>query len=307
MIRSIWNKWNQFWFEPVSLYNLAVFRILLCVNLAIMYLSRQRDVGFFYTDQGILPRDLSYALMPDAFRPFTNYSFWPDSFEPWAHAVFVLLLILMTVGLVGRLLSLVAVFLHLAFMFRNFGVAFGADQVATFFLLYLALTQSHGRLSVRDWWRKRQNKPSLEPDLLTSVFYRMIQIQLCLIYIYSGMEKLKGQAWWDGTAIWTVLANPQMVIGDWSWMRHFPLAIVFATFSTVLFEVYFPVLVWIKPLRKYFLLAGVLFHIGIGVIIALWSFAFLMITPYVLFVSESWLLSQIKKIQGVLRIAQGRQ
>jgi len=301
MIQNLWQRWNLFWFGPVPLYNLAVFRILLCFNLVVMYLNRQGDVSLFYTDQGILPRSLAHAVLPEGFRPFAFYSFWPDRFEPWVHAFYVFLLILMGLGVVGRLFSLIAVFLHLAFLYRNYGVAFGADQIATTFLLYLALTQSYSRLSVLEWWKRKKSTAPIQEDLWTSVFYRMIQIQLCLVYVYSGMEKLKGMSWWDGTAVWSVLANSQMVIGDLTWMRHLPLLIVFISFTTILFEVYFPVLVWVKPLRKYFLMAGVLFHVGIGTVMALWSFAFLMISPYVLFLSEETVKATIEKLRARFR------
>jgi len=114
----------------------------------------------------------------------------------------------------------------------------------------------------------------------------MIQIQLCVIYFYTGLEKLKGGTWWDGTALWSVFANPQMVIADLTWLKNFPLVVVALTFATVLFEVYFPALVWFKKTRIIMLLIGISFHMGIGVFMALYSFAFIMMAPYILFVSK---------------------
>lgn len=300
---KIWNRWNSFWFGPVPLLNLAVFRIFLSGILVIQYLTRHRDLELFYTDLGILPKDLALKVLPEGFRPFAVYSFWPDAWVGLVHGFFIFLLILLGLGVAGRLVGLLAVFLHLAFLFRNYGVAFGADQVASFFLLYLALTQSEARLSIRSWWRKKNDKLPLQGDVVTSVFYRMIQIQLCIIYVYSGMEKLKGMSWWDGTAVWSVMANPQFVIADFTWLRHIPLVIVFVSFTTILFEVYFPVLVWVKPLKKYLLWAGVLFHAGIGVIMALWSFALLMLTPYLLFLEEEKLNHWLLKAKSRFRLS----
>jgi hypothetical protein len=184
-------------------------------------------------------------------------------------------------------------------LFRNYGVAFGVDQITSFFLMYLALTQADARLSVRSLWREQKNLPALSGGILTSVFYRLLQIQLCLIYIYSGMEKLKGQSWWDGTAVWSVLANSQMVIADFTWLRHVPFFIVLISFSTILFELYFPVLVWVPAVRRYLLMAGVLFHAGIGVMMALWAFAIVMISPYVLFVPEEAVQAWIRERVGI--------
>lgn len=296
MRQRLWQAWCRFWFDPVPLWNLALFRILFSSVMALMYFNRQRDVSLFFSNEGILPQSLALKILPPGMRPAFLLGFWSDAWMPWVHGFYILLLVLLALGVVSRWVGLAAIYLQLAFLFRNYSVAFGADQIGTIFLLYLALTQSDARLSLRSWWRRQSGRPELSGDLLTSVFYRFLQIQLCVIYVYSGMEKLKGGSWWDGTAVWSVFANSQMVIADLTWVRHLPLLVVLISFSTILFELYFPVLVWVRPLRKYFLAAGVLFHAGIGVVMALWSFALIMISPYLLFVEEATLLKWLKKI-----------
>lgn len=300
MIQKIWQKWNEFWFDPVGLLNLAVFRILYAGTLFVMYLSRQGDVVLFYTDQGILPKALSHQILPATYRPPFQLAFWSDVWAPWVHGFFVLALFLVCIGFFSRFFGVMAIYLHVAFLFRNYGVAFGADQITAFFLLYLALTKSDARLSLRAWWREKRKQAPLSGDVFTSVFYRLMQIQLCVIYIYSGFEKLKGQTWWDGTALWSVLANSQMVIADFTWIRHVPLLIVLLSFSTILFEIYFPVLVWFPSVRKYALMAGALFHAGIGAVMALWSFAILMVAPYVLFLKEERLELWVSKVHRLI-------
>ncbi len=296
MIQKAWKAWSQFWFGSVPLLNLAVFRIVFASIMALMYLNRQRDVSLFYTDQGILPKNLALSVMNPGIRPSFLLSVWPDAWVPWMHALYVLLLLAIAAGAWVRFVGPLALLLQLSFLFRNYSVAFGADQIGTIFLLYLVFTKSDARLSVRSWWRNRKSLPELTGDALTSTLFRMIQIQLCVIYVYSGMEKLKGMTWWDGTAVWSVFANSQMVIADLTWVRHFPLLIVFITFSTILFELYFPVLVWFQSWRKYFLAGGILFHAGIGVLMALWSFAVIMICPYILFFSEASVQKALNRI-----------
>ena len=297
MIQKIWQGWSHFWFDCNQLLNLAVFRILFAGTLVLMYLNRQMDVSLFYTDEGILPKVLSHQILPENFRPPLQLVFWPDSWVLGVHAIFILALLMVCLGFYSRIFGVIASYLHLAFLFRNYGVAFGADQVTSFFLIYLTFTQSDARLSLRAWLRERKGKAPLSGDLLTSVFYRFLQLQLCIIYVYSGLEKLKGQSWWDGTALWSVLANPQMVIADFTWTRHVPLLIVLISFSTILFELYFPVLVWVKAVRKYLLATGIFFHIGIGVVMALWSFAAVMITPYALFLPEEYLKTKLSRFE----------
>jgi hypothetical protein len=165
---------------------------------------------------------------------------------------------------------------------RNFSVAFGADLIGGIFLMLLAGTQSCERLSLQSFYRKRKIKA---PDLCTNVFFRLTQVQLGVIYFYTGIEKLRGGSWWDGTALWSIFANPQMVVVDMTWTRHVPLLISAITFSTILFEIYFPAVV-VSPWRRAVLVLGVAFHLGIGASMSLWGFAFVMLAPYILFLKE---------------------
>jgi hypothetical protein len=284
---SLWRGWSDFWFAPVSLFNLAVFRILFCGTLCLMYLSRQPDVALYFTDRGILPRSLSSEILPEFYRPLVHFTFWSDAWVPWVHGFFIVSLLLLCLGIGGRTLTWIATFLHISFLQRNYSIAFGADQISVIFLFYLAFTQSCAELSVTHLWRKKKETASPRPvDAFTSMGYRLIQVQLCVIYAFSGFEKLKGSSWWDGTALWTVLANSQMVIADFTFVRHIPIVVALISFSTIAFEVYFPALVWNPKTRKWVLGLGVFFHTMIAITMALYSFALVMISPYLLFLQE---------------------
>lgn len=293
--------WTKFWFAPVSLFNLAVFRIVFCGTLFLMYLSRQSDVTLYFTDLGILPKSMSSSVMLEFYRPLIHFTFWSDAWVPWVHGFFVVSLLLLCLGIGGRTLGLIATFLHISFLQRNYSIAFGADQISVLFLFYLSMTQSCEKLSLakkirKKWLRHKTQAFDLNSDAFSSMGYRLIQVQLCVIYAFSGFEKLKGGSWWDGTAIWTVLANTQMVTADLTWLRHVPILIAVISFSTIGFEIYFTPLVWNLHTRKYILGLGVLFHTGIAVLMALYSFGLVMIAPYLLFLREETVKKWVRKI-----------
>lgn len=293
-IKRCWKFWDEFWFSKVDLYNLALFRIVYAGTLFLLYFSRQKDVSLFYTESGLLPRHLALDILSPAFRPHFLLSFWSDTWAASIHGLFVFSLLMICLGLFSRFFAGIAWVLHLGFLFRNYGVAFGVDQITAIWLFYLMFTNSDAEISLKAYFFKERRFRS--SDLLTSVFYRMLQLQLCIIYFYSGVEKLKGQTWWDGTALWSVFANPQMVIADLTWTKHFPFLILTISFGTILFELYFPVLVWVKKMRPYFLAAGICFHAGIGFLLALWGFALVMISPYALFLPQSFIKQKIEKL-----------
>jgi hypothetical protein len=157
-------------------------------------------------------------------------------------------------------------------------VGYGVDSIATFFLFCLSFANSA--------------KGGAVSSIFESMALRLLQLQVCIIYGYSGFEKLKGLLWWRGEALWYALANVQIARFDFSWVAHFPILIVIGTYATVLWEVYFPVLVWIKPVQKYVLAFGVLLHIGIAITVYIPFFAGLMISTYVLFLDRE-LLNQM--------------
>ncbi len=294
-LHSLWRFWVSFWFETSQekLLALGWVRIVLTASLLAMAWDRQFYLAEFFTESGFIGKSQALSLMSETIRPAWVLSFWSDAALPWVHGFYVLGLLALMLGVGGRPLSLVLWFLSLAFVQRNWAVLSGADVIGALFLFYLSLTQSCSRLSVLSFFRAR----IIQPDWGTAVGVRLFQIQLCLIYSMSGFEKLKGLTWWDGTALWTVFANSQMVTFAMDWVRWIPELVVLLSWGTVLFEVFFVALVLSAKTRPWVLALGAFFHFGIAVVLGLWSFAFVMICPYFLFLPPA-LWSQNSKFSG---------
>ncbi|MEO5970552.1 MAG: hypothetical protein ABIQ95_11545, partial [Bdellovibrionia bacterium] len=85
-----------------------------------------------------------------------------------------------------------------------------------------------------------------------------------------------------------------------SWIGAFPVLIALSTYATMIWEVYFPILVWLKPLRRFTLWGGVMLHLGIGVALNIPYFAAVMISTYILFLdSEEIDRLTLKKIKVI--------
>jgi hypothetical protein len=269
-----WRGWSRFWFESVTLSQLRLFRSLLGLLLFAIYLTRGPDLELLFSDQGLLPAALVREVMPGGHRPSLLLWFPGTAFVWGAHVALLASLLALGLGLLPRAAALVAFVLHVSFLHRDMAAAYGADQIATFFLLYLCLAAAAPH-------------PGSLSAALRSAGYRLCQIQVCVVYGYSGLAKLKGVHWWRGEALWDVLANAQLARYDFSWMAAFPLLIVGATYLTLLFEIYFPVLVWIPRLRYAVLGIGVALHIGMALALDIAFFAALMIASYALFLEDA--------------------
>jgi hypothetical protein len=286
-IKNLTAAWDRFWFAPVDLYNLALFRCVFFCVLFVMYVLRFFEIKLLFYNEGLMPFALAKEFAPPFYAPL--FYWFPTSNVGilTAYLVFLVLLLLGALGFLRRWSTWLVLALHLAFLQRNYTVIYGADLISSFWLFYLSLAD-HSR-GFRVWKSEACPVVHQQNDLLTSVAYRLIQIQLCITYGYTGLEKLKGTSWWEGTAVWKVLGNTQLAPMDFSFMVRFPVLIALMTYSTLLFEIYFPVAVWYKPLRKYWLSLGAAFHLVAAWSMGLHFFSLLMIVAYIPFISsQTW-------------------
>lgn len=295
LFKELQSKVSVFLFKSENTASLGLMRILLCGTL--FYLACYRHINIDQFMEGsLVPRDVALAVFPDFYRPYISFFMWPDSWASVAHLVLIVLYFLNLIGLSNRVLMLVTWAIAQGFIQRNYSMLFGADLIGNLFLFYLSFTQANEFFSVKSKLFKNRK---VVVDSLTTVFYRIMQFQICIIYGYTGFEKLKGVTWWDGTALWTVLANPQFTNFDLIYLRNFPIFFAIGTFITIVFEVYFPAMVAFKKTRPYWLAAGVFFHLAIGVLLSLMPFSLVMCSTYFLFVTPQIFekLSQYKTLK----------
>jgi len=112
---------------------------------------------------------------------------------------------------------------------------------------------------------------------------RLMQCQVAIIYASSGLWKLFGPVWRDGSGVYYALSN--------NIFHRAPLAIpadaatlmaVF-TYGTLLFELAFPILMLTRPTRRLAFIAGIMLHVGLWVTLELGLFSWLMIASYLAF------------------------
>lgn len=269
-----------------SFFALGLMRMLVASALFGLYIWRQFEIGFFFTDkESIILRNESLQLISDFYRTPFSFFIWPEAWIPFVHLMLIILLLLLALGVSNRPLTFLTWFISLSFFQRNLYVAYGADLVGCLWLFYLSWTQHNVRFSILNYF-KPDRPLQIKPDFMTTCGYRMIQLQICVIYGFTGLQKLKGMSWWDGTSLWTVLGSSQMAVFDFQWASHFPLMIAILVFSTLFFEIYFPMLVWNSKTRTPVLIFGLLFHGGIAISMGIWSFSIIMLSSYFLFIEN---------------------
>ena len=125
-----------------------------------------------------------------------------------------------------------------------------------------------------------------------NVVIRLIQIHMCIIYFCSGVAKLHGATWWNGMAVWQVLATPDVAKFNLKWLANledweFSLIFRIAAAATIALEIGFPFLIWSRRLRPVVLCGAALLHLAIGLFMGLGLFSAAMLAGCVAFVSAA--------------------
>jgi hypothetical protein len=111
-----------------------------------------------------------------------------------------------------------------------------------------------------------------------------VMIQVCLVYFFAAWAKLGDQSWLNGTAILkTVQVEQYSLHGIVTHAETFSWLLVVLNYIVFAYQLLFPVLVWIKRIKKPFLIIGILTHLYIAFVMGLVSFGFIMILPYIYF------------------------
>jgi len=290
--------WQRFWHEPVRAERLAITRIFLGLALLtdqlIQYLPH---LAVFYGPEGVAPAGLHDVWQLENWR-WTVLLFNTDNLV--VVGILFWLRVAVTVAfLVGWHTRVMTVFLWLltmAFINRNPTLRNGADDVMMVGLFLMLFCPSGRAFSLdrRRWLKKQGPGAGWEPPTTPAWPVRLVQIQVCMIYLTTGVAKLfRGDwfegTWWDGTSLHYTLNY--ITMSRWSYAQlPLPLWMTLPlTYLSVWWETLFTPLVMIRWTRRWTLWFGVLFHLGIFFTIEIGWFSFYTLSLYGVWIpGEFW-------------------
>jgi hypothetical protein len=287
-LRSIATAWNAFWFTPSDPTVLGFLRILTGLMLLYTHAVWGLDLQAFFGSEGWHSFEAVQALQSDQF--VFSYWWWvPSEWMLVAHVTALAVLGLFTVGLWTRLTSILSFVIVVSYAHRAPVALFGLDQINTMLTLYLAIGPSGSSLSldrllvrfrtVRRALESGETHVTLDPPPSTAANFsvRLIQVHMCVIYLFAGLSKLQGPAWWDGRAMWLAFSNMEYQTGDMTWLAHYPWLINAMTHVTIIFEISFWALIWRPAAKPLLLFLAVAMHVGIGACMGMWTFGLVML------------------------------
>ncbi|WP_417739183.1 HTTM domain-containing protein [Rosistilla oblonga] len=285
--------WDRFWFTPTAPHTLAAIRIAIGLMLLYTHLVLASQLLAFVGTDAWVTTDTVRQLHENDYA--WSYLWYVDSPAIlWTHhLVTIAVTICFACGIFTRLTAPAAWFLQLMYMHRLTGALFGLDQMTTMITMYLMLTPCGSVWSVDAWLRRRRDAagrpsrwwlPSASPSIAANIGTRLLQLHLCVIYLFGGVSKMRGEMWWDGTATWFAVSNYEYQSMDMTWIVHYPILFAALSHATVLWETFYCALVWPRLTRPWVLLTAVMVHGGIAMFLGMITFGVTMIIANAIFI-----------------------
>ncbi|GAB5403418.1 MAG: hypothetical protein Aurels2KO_16490 [Aureliella sp.] len=285
--------WDEFWFASTQPYTLALIRICCGAMLVYVHIIWAVLIGDFFGPTAWVQRSVVAQLHQSDW--VWSWLFYTDSsLILWVHQIVAILASLaMMLGLFTRWTIPLAWWLTLMVCHRMTGALFGLDQIVVMLSMYLMFSHC-GSVWSLDAWLAGQNDKKLA-HVSNNVATRLIQLHLCVIYLFGGLSKMRGAQWFEGSALWWTAVNYEYQSLDITWLANFPWLIAALTAATIFWETFYVALVWPKQTRPIALGMAVMVHGGIAVALGMVTFGTIMIVANLAFVSPEIVRRAIKR------------
>jgi hypothetical protein len=285
-ISAWWLAWDQFWFTPAAPHTLCAIRILAGAMLFYTHFIWSLDLTAFLGPDSWMSAAAVRELSRDSYA--WSYLWYVESPALlWAlHLAALGVFALLTLGLFTRVVSVLAAVITLAYCHRLPGALFGLHQVNAMLAMYLAVGPAGATYSL-DRWRAARGAgqgTAVGDSTSANIAIRLIQLHLCIIYLFGGIGKMRGELWWDGSAVWFAVANYEYQSWDMTWLIHYPWLVALLTHVTVFWETFYAFLVWPRSSRPIALAIAVFVHGGIALFLGMPTFGLAMLIANLAFV-----------------------
>lgn len=291
--------WDKFFFEEKSTEGLALFRMIWFGITFIYYLFDTGNIADFYGPEAIVSLSTVRAQFP--YLHLNIFHFFHSQYEV-SLGIFILYgvtLLTSMIGLFTRYSIIAALILMTSLHQRNIWMLSSAELLVRTITLYLAFSPCGHSFSV-DAYLGRFFKKFRKKRIWPVWSLRLIQIQLSVVYLWTFWHKIKGDTWFDGTAVYYATRLESMTNFPVPYFLDSVPFLKLATWGTLILEFGLGVLIWFKEFRKPLIVLGILFHLGIEYSMSIPYFEFYMMSLLINFFTPEELSSFILLIKQKL-------
>ncbi|MES2680007.1 MAG: hypothetical protein V4635_08990 [Bacteroidota bacterium] len=111
-----------------------------------------------------------------------------------------------------------------------------------------------------------------------------VMLQVCIVYFLSALAKINDAEWLSGGAAKDIsLINHFNLYGAAGAISFPDSLMMFMTYLILFYQLLFPVLIWLRPIKKPFIMVGLLMHLYIALVMGLVEFGLIMLLCYIYF------------------------
>ena len=280
--------------EKHSIYGLSVTRMILGFIVASQLIVNWPDRHYTWGDGSRWTETIRDARGWPAFLAlFDQLGGFAFDLAYVATIVFGLLMML---GVYTRVSTIMTLFLWMSLYVTNPFVGSGGDAILRMVMLYLCFTDAGRRWSVDARLRGRRGEvKDLMPSWFGATCHNLAMIlivhQVVMVYVGSAFWKVQSEVWRNATAVYFPLQTE--AYSPWNDLLHpvyaFAPIIAGATYTAILVQGFFPVLLIFRPTRLVALVAITGMHLAIGILMGIMYFSLVMIAVDMILVSDrSW-------------------
>jgi hypothetical protein len=294
--------WTRFWFTPSDAIVLSLLRVLTAGVALWWYLSLLPDLQGWFGPNGMFSLEAAMEARNSSDAGGFAISLLDYVSSPsqlWVvYFLGVAALGMMLLGLFSRVTTIASLVFVLSFIHRAPILSRPVDDILPMLMFYLCLGPSGANFSLDALMRRRKQAATKSAassgreivySSAATVAIRLVQIHLAMIFGAMVIAQLQGAAWWQGTALWWLMARPDSRLVDLTGLSRMGLAfeylVNFFTHAIVLYELCFVFLIWNPLARPILLVLGAFVWAGLALVGGSVSFAVIMFVATLAFVS----------------------
>ncbi len=286
-LKSRANTFREKMSLPQRAIGLSLMRLCLGIVVLEVYMQHWRQYAFLWGNDGVVPYSAFVQLMRER-HELSLYMLSPSGAV--AKSMFVsgiLVTAAFALGFKTRITSVLFYIFTWSLYSRDPFLLDGGDNLLYLLAFYLMFTECGLHFSLDASNRRADWRPNPKRALVSNFAVAAIVCQLCILYLTSATSKIQGAMWQNGTALYYILRTAEFNLSKSAhYFYDSDYVVTVLTWSTVLFQLSWPFLVWFKKPRPFLFLGAALLHASIGYYMGLVWFSGVMITAELIIFSD---------------------
>jgi vitamin K-dependent gamma-carboxylase-like protein len=285
-IAKLWNGLVRHGQTPRQLIGPSLFRWIAGLNILGQYLTVYSQRAYLFGNSGMVSYE-QYLKLSGRFSLY-QWASTDVAFELVYHGG-ILLTAAWAAGYFTRWLTPLVWLFWQSFVDRGQAMWDGGDNLAGILLIYFCFADLGAHFSAAPGPQPRPVSRIPALGILHDVALRAAGLQVCIVYFVAGVLKARGHSWLDGSALYASWADEEFRWpGVTDVLSGSDALVSLMGPLTILFQLSFPFFFLLgRRSRTIILIVAMGFHLSIGLLMGLLSFAAFFIAAELALISDA--------------------